>query len=601
MHLGCAFALVRSEVVLSSWVPSELRWLSKQIRPYVHWHLASFLCITAATLLALLTPLILKWLIDQVLAQRQTGLLLCAVVLIFLSNEGRTAFTSLGNYVTLNAVQRMAVRVRLDLLRHLDRLSADYYESTQPGAVMYAFKEPIDEIAHFGSDLLPSILRTCLATSFTIMTMFMLSPALTWAILPLVPVFLVLRQHFRTRLASDSDKVQITLKDWNSFLEEHVSSILSIQLLGRKKRQERTAFQLLARTARSHVKLFRSGVCFTVCTSLAFVLAMAAVIGYGGWSVIAGTLSLGGLVAFYSFITQLFEPLSGAAELYAQAQRAFSSVRQLQAVLALRPSVADSSAPIPFPQHWGLRFNEVTFRYERQRGILEIPFLQILPGEKVAIIGENGAGKSTLARLMVRAYDVGSGSLYIGNEDIRNIRLNDLRQNICYLPRDPVLFEGSLASNLRFVRQGTSEPELHRVLQEADLTTLLAELPQGLHQRIGPDGCQLSGGQRQRLAIARALLQRPRILVLDEATSCLDPTAETLVLDNLRLCLSSTTLIVVSHRLSTISAFERILILSQGRIVADGGADPLFFNQPAGLNLLPVASTSGGASCESTP
>jgi ABC-type bacteriocin/lantibiotic exporter with double-glycine peptidase domain len=112
---------------LSSWVPSELRWLSKQIRPYVHWHLASFLCITAGTLLALLTPLILKWLIDQVLPHRQAGLLLCAVVLIFLSNEGRTAFTSLGNYVTLNAVQRMAVRVRLDLLRHLDRLSADYY------------------------------------------------------------------------------------------------------------------------------------------------------------------------------------------------------------------------------------------------------------------------------------------------------------------------------------------------------------------------------------------------------------------------------------------------------------------------------------------
>jgi ABC-type multidrug transport system fused ATPase/permease subunit len=219
----------------------------------------------------------------------------------------------------------------------------------------------------------------------------------------------------------------------------------------------------------------------------------------------------------------------------------------------------------------------------------------------VAIVGENGAGKSTLARLMVRAYDVGSGSLYIGNEDIRNIRLNDLRQNICYLPRDPVLFEGSLASNLRFVCQGASESELHRVLQEVDLTNLLAELPEGLHQRIGPDGCQLSGGQRQRLAFARALLQRPRILVLDEATSCLDPTAETLVLDNLRRCLSSTTLIVVSHRLSTISAFERILILSQGRIVADGGADPLFFNQAAGLNLLPVASTSGKTSCESTP
>ena len=166
----------------------------------------------------------------------------------------------------------------------------------------------------------------------------------------------------------------------------------------------------------------------------------------------------------------------------------------------------------------------------RKRETLRVPFLKILPGEKIAIVGENGAGKSTLARLIARAYDVGSGSICVGKEDIRNIRLNDLRQNVCYLPRDPVLFEGSLASNLRFVRQGASEPELHRVLQEAGLTNLVTEPPHGLHQRIGPDGCQLSGGQRQRLAIARALLQRPRILILDEATSCLDPTAETLVL-----------------------------------------------------------------------
>jgi ABC-type bacteriocin/lantibiotic exporter with double-glycine peptidase domain len=585
--------LHKSEDRLSSWVPSELRWLSKQIRPYVHWHLASFLCITAGSLLALLTPLILKWLIDRVLPQRQTGLLLCAVALIFLSNEGRTAVNSLGNYVTLNAVQRMALKIRLDLLLHLDRLSADYYESTQPGAVMYSFKEPIDEIAYFGSDLLPSILRTCLATGFTIATMFILSPALTWAVLPLIPIFLVMRQHFRVRLASQSDNVQLALKDWSSFLEEHVSSILSVQLLGREKRQERSAFRLLARAARCHVKLFRSGVWFTVCTSLAFVLAMAAVTGYGGWSVIAGTLSLGGLVAFYSFVTQLFEPLSGAAELYARAQRAFSSIRQLRSVLALQPSIVDSAKPVPFPQRrWELRFSGVEFRYEGQRESMRIPLLQILPGEKVAIVGENGAGKSTLARLIARAYDVGSGSIYIGNEDIRDIRLNDLRRNICYLPRDPVLFEGSLASNLRFVHQGTSEAELHGALHEVGLTNFVTDLPDGLHQRIGPDGCKLSGGQRQRLAIARALLQRPRILILDEATSCLDPTAEMLVLSNLKRELPSTTLIVVSHRLSTVSACDRILVLSGGQILADEGPATLSSNHGATRRLLSVASIS---------
>jgi ABC-type multidrug transport system fused ATPase/permease subunit len=177
---------------------------------------------------------------------------------------------------------------------------------------------------------------------------------------------------------------------------------------------------------------------------------------------------------------------------------------------------------------------------------LRIPFLRILPGEKVAIAGENGAGKSTLVRLIARAHDVDSGSIRIGDEDIRDICLKSLRQQVCYLPRDPVLFDGSLASNLRFVRPSASDLELREVIEQTDLTNFLATLPEGLHQRVGPDGCQLSDGQRQRLAIARALLQRPRIVILDEATSCLDPASETLVLCNLQHRLPSATLIVVS-------------------------------------------------------
>ena len=572
-----------------------MRWLAKQIRPFVLWHVASFLCMTGGSLLALATPLVLKWLIDQVLPQRQAGLLLWAVVLIFLSYQGRTALTSLGNYLTVNAVQKMALRLRLDLLLHLDRLSADYYESTQTGTVMYPFKEPIDEIAYFGSDLLQSILRTGLATSFTIATMFVLSPALTWVILPLVPVFLLLRQHFRKRLAADFDGVQFTQVEWSGFLEEHLSSILSIQLLGQEQRRERTAFRLLARGARSHVKVFKSSLWFTVGTSWAVALATSAVIGYGGWKVIAETLSLGSLVAFYSFVTQLFDPLSGAAELYTRAQKAFSAIRQVRTVLTLQPTVVDSEVQAPFPeQQWELRFTDVEFGYAQQRDTLRIPFLRILPGEKVAIAGENGAGKSTLVRLIARAYDVDSGSIRIGDEDIRNIRLKSLRQQVCYLPRDPVLFDGSLASNLRFVRPSASDLELREVIEQTDLTNFLATLPEGLHQRVGPDGCQLSGGQRQRLAIARALLQRPRIVVLDEATSCLDPASEILVLRNLQHRLPSATLIFVSHRYSTILAFDRILVLSGGQIVADGGSDALIFNHAGRRTPSTILSSSGG-------
>jgi len=575
---GCWFT--KCEVVLSLEIPSELRWLAKQIRPFVPLHVASFFCMTAGSLLALLTPLVLKWLIDQVLPRRETGLLLCAVGLIFLSYQGRTALTSVGNYLTLNAAQKTALGLRMEILCHLDRLSANYYENTTPGAVMYPLKEPIEEVAYFGSDLLPSILRMCLTTTFTVVTMFVLSPVLTLAILPLVPIFLIARQHFRVKLSTDSDEVQRNLVAWNSFLEEHISSVLPIQLLGQERRQERKAFRLLARTTRSHLALFKTGVWFSVSTSVAVVLAMSAVIGYGGWSVVAGTLSVGSLVAFYSFVTQLFDPLSGAAELYVRAQRTFASIRQLQAVCALRPSITDPPVCSQFPtQHWGLEFTDVEFGYQRQENVLRIPSLRIAAGEKIAIAGENGAGKSTLVRLIMRLHDVQSGSIHVGGMDIRNIELKTLRRCICYLPRDPVLFDGSLASNLRFVGPGASDRELREVIQLADLVELVEALPEGLHQHIGPDGCQLSGGQRQRLAIARTLLQRPNILILDEATSCLDPASETLILRNVRDYLTMSTLIVVSHRASTLSAFNRIVVLSHGRIVEDLSSEALISRQ----------------------
>lgn len=504
------------------------------------------------------------------------------------------ALTSASSYLTLNAVQKLALRLRMELLDHLDRLSAHYYENTPTGTVMYSLKDPIDEVAYFGSDLLPSVLRMCVTTAFSVITMVLLSPMLTLVVLPLVPVFIATRQRFRAKLAGDSDAVQRDLLSWNRFLEEHISSMIAIQLLGQERRQERKAFRLLSHTIRSHVTLFRTGAWFTVCTSLAVVFAMSVVIGYGGWAVITGALSLGSLVAFYSFVAQLFEPLSGAAELYARAQRTFASIRQLQCVLALETNVRDSAACVPFPEKdWRVDFKDVEFGHHGRGNVLRISSLCILPGEKLAIAGENGAGKSTLARLIVRTYDVDSGSIHVGTEDVRNIRLKSLRERVCYLCRDPVLFDGSIRSNLRFVRPGASDHELYEMIQLADLTNLVGAFPQRLDQRIGPDGCQLSGGERQRLAIARALLQKPRVLILDEATSCLDPASEALILSNIQNHLSGSTLIVISHRLSTISAFGRILVLSGGRIVEDAGPSSFTSTQVLSSKLFSaVASPS---------
>jgi ATP-binding cassette subfamily B protein len=234
-----------------------------------------------------------------------------------------------------------------------------------------------------------------------------------------------------------------------------------------------------------------------------------------------------------------------------------------------------------------IEFQNVTFGYARQKDMLQILSLRIAPGENVAIVGENGAGKSTLAKLIARIYDPQVGSIRIGGLNIRDIDLKILRDYVCYLPREPVLFDGTVLSNVRLIRPSASQYEVYEAIRDAGLSNLIANLPQGIHQRIGPGGCQLSGGERQRLAIARALLQDPRILIIDEATSCLDSSAESTVLHNLGSKLRMATLIFISHRSSTVSMFPRTLVLSEGRIVEDRirGSNAVNGTKPSQANI----------------
>jgi ABC-type multidrug transport system fused ATPase/permease subunit len=577
------------------WIPLEMRWLFRQVRPFLRWHIASFLCMSVGSLLALLSPLVLKWMIDIVLPGRKLAHLVEAVVLIFVCYQGRAVLTTVSGYLTMLAAQRLAVAIRLGLLRHLDTLSADYHEGTPVGVSMYPLKEPIDEISFLGSDLVPSVLRTLLATVLTLGTMLILNPWMTLAILPLIPVFVLTRRHFRSRLELDADTVQHNQLAWSSFLQEHLSSIIAVQLLRREGRQERTAFHLLGTSVRSLARLFRSGVSFTFFTSLTIGLAMSAVIGYGGWSVITGTLTVGGLVAFYTYLSQLFEPLSGVAETYARAQKTFASIRRVQAVLALEPRIKSCPTAVRFPETclWTIKLADVCFGYPKTEGLLCVPRLEIGAGEHVAIVGENGAGKSTLAKLMARLYDVDTGSISIAGHDVREIEVESFREQMCYVPPQPVLFDTTLGGNLRLGRGAASDAELKDVVNYVGLSTWVHGSRDGLKERIGTGGHRMSGGQRQRVGIGRAILQRPRILILDEATSSLDVGSEQQLLNNLRRILPGTTIIVISHRLSALLCVERVIVLEAGRVVEDDVPGVLLGNRGAYSRLFSVSPSVG--------
>src|SRR6266478_2740644 len=552
--------------------PAELLWLFPRVKPQLTLHVVSFLCLTLASLLALLTPLTFRWLIDSILAAHNAHLLTIAIGLIFASYEGKAALSSLGGYFTFRATQRTALSLRISLLEHIDSLSADYFDRTPVGELLYPFEGPIDEISYFGSDLLPSILRTVISAGLTLSAMAFLNAPLTLVVVPIIPAFLAVRHRYRKRIGRQADLVQATRSRFSSFLQEHLSSVIQIQLLRQTERQERKASELLTNTVRSQDSLFQTGIFFSVLSSLAIVSGIVATITCGSWMVFRSKLTIGTLVAFYSLLVQLFDPLSMAMDIYSRAQRTFASIRQVQALLETPSAVKEKRGAKPFasdrPLH--VMFRDVSFVYQQRSDVIRIPSLEVLQGERVAIVGPNGAGKSTLGKLLARLYDVDSGEILIAGADIRGVALASLRSTVCYLPAQPILFHRSVASNLRIGRPDSTCDDLQRVLQLVGLTKYLDGFPGSLEEYIEPNASNLSNGERQRVAIARALLHRPGILILDETTSSLDPASEEAILRTIDQMLPDSTLIVVSHRWHSISQIGRILVMRKGRIVGDG-------------------------------
>jgi ABC-type multidrug transport system fused ATPase/permease subunit len=552
--------------------PLELRWLFPRIKPHWRLHAESFLCLTVASLLSLVTPLAIRWLIDSILPSHRARLLVVAIGLIFTSQEGRAILNALGNYLTFRATQHTALDLRKALLRHFNSLSADYFDRTPVGELIYPFEGPIDEISYFGSDLLPSILRAVIAAGVTLSAMIVLTPLLTLVVVPVVPLFLVLRHRFRRKIGEQADVVQVAKSKFSSFLQEHLAGLTQIQLLRQTKSQERKGSELLTIALSSQDALWRTGVFFSAMSNLAIVTAIALSLTGGSLMVFQDALTVGTLVAFYTLLVQLFEPLASTMEMYSRAQRTFASIRQIQGSFATSPTVKEHrrARALPGDRPLDVRFRDASFRYQNHNDVLRIPKLEIVHGERVAIVGPNGAGKSTLAKLLARLYDVDAGEISIAGLDLREVELENLRAAVCYLPAQPILFHRSVADNLRIARPGATQADLKRVLEMVELRKYLDRFPSSLEADIEPGASNLSNGEHQRLAIARALLDRPQILILDETTSSLDPASEEGMLRTIEKMLPHSTLIVVSHRLHSITWMERILVMEKGQIVRDG-------------------------------
>lgn len=549
---------------------SEWAWLWRESRPFVLYHAASLGCVLAAAAIGLAQPLVMKWLIDDVLPNGRWGALAIASGMFLGAAVTRASITSLGSLLTTIGASRMTHRVRTRCVKRVLSFSPASHARYTAGDLLQRLERDVATIGETGSAVFPSIARMIGETSMAIGIMLYLDWRLTGVVGVLVPLFAYARQRCRRILRGGVEAVREANGRQTSLLQEMLGGITQLQLLGAEGRMMRRYVRLSLTTVRHEIGLRKNELAFTFVSMSVVGLGIALIVGYTGVRVILGGLTVGGLVAFYGYVSTVLLPIGTAASLSGQLIRVRVSIGRMIELEQAQDVIQDAPAAEPLPScPRAVVCCDVSLDYGAGREVLRRVHFRAHAGERVAIVGVSGSGKSSLLKLIPRLHEPGEGTVFIDGRDVRSLTLQSLRGAISFVPQEPVLFQGTLRQNLRHGRAAASAEDIERAAWVACLDEVVARLPAGWDTELGVLGAGLSGGERQRVAIARALLQRRPILILDEATSALDSATETRLLSRLEEWAEDRIVIVVSHRLAPARWADRVVVLSRGEVVED--------------------------------
>jgi ABC-type bacteriocin/lantibiotic exporter with double-glycine peptidase domain len=556
---------------------SDFGWLLQRISSS-RWRIVlGLLCVSFAGLAATADPLLLQLLIDRAWPQRSVTLMLELALGISLCFFARAVLSSIGSLINFSISQRCIRELRIALLDRMNRLSEDYHQQTPTGEKLARIEHDVDEIANLGADTANQSIRAILFFALYLSMMARLNFSMTLTLLPLFPLFAFVQQHYRVQLKERADNARAGIGSATSILNEYLGAVPQIQYLGAEEATAWRAVSVWDGMLHAQWIQRRTQVGFSLSMSAILALAILDVFIAGTYKIFHGVLTIGGLVAFSAYITRVFEPVSSAMDLYARLQSVGASIRRVRQLLDLEPTVPDtgtcrlSAGALKF----GFVLQNVCFSYADNR-VLDHISLEIKAGERIALIGASGSGKSTLARLLVRAADPESGGIQLEGRSISEFTLASLRRAVGYVPQQPLLFQGSIRENLLYGNPAATEADLQRALAAAQLASVVNQLPQGIDTPLGPGAGSLSGGERQRLALARSLLRNSSALILDESTSALDAPTETAVLSSISTFREGQTLILISHRVSSLMWVDRLVLLDRGGIAGTGSHEDLY-------------------------
>ena len=545
-------------------------------RPHRTLFLVDFGCAVLSGLLELGFPLAVKAFVDRLLPQQDWGLILLAaagLTLLYVANAGlMVVVTYWGHLLGINIETEMRARA----FDHLQKLSFRFFDGQKTGHLVARVTkdlEEIGEVAHHGPEDVFIAVMT-LVGAFALM--FLVHPPLALMTLAILPVIAFVTIRYGGRMTRNWQAQYGRVGAFNARIEENVGGIRVVKAFANEA-HERALFasdNLKYRTTKLEAYRLMAGALSI--NYLGLRLVQIVVLLGGAAFVVRGDLSAGGFVGFLLLVGVFYRPLEKIGAVIETYPKGIAGFRRYQELLATEPDIADRPGAIPAPPLRGeIRFEGVRFGYSPDRPVLEGVDLTIRAGETVAFVGPSGAGKTTLLSLIPRFYEPEAGRITIDGHDIRDLTLASLRGQIGIVQQDVFLFAGTIRENIAYGRLDASEAEIMDAAARARLDGLIASLPEGLDTVIGERGVKLSGGQKQRLAIARAFLKNPPILILDEATSALDTQTEREIQASLFELAEGRTTLVIAHRLATIRHADRIVVVAENGIAEQGRHDAL--------------------------
>jgi ATP-binding cassette subfamily B protein len=530
----------------------------------------------AATITALIPPYLSKLAIDDGISQDNLvalGWIVGAFVVVGFLNWGAS---SAQTYFTGWTGERVLADLRNSLFRHLQRLSLGYYERNRAGVIISRLTNDVDALDQLVTEGVASLLTSTLLLLGSMAILFTLDWRLALATIVVIPALIVATSMFRTRSTIAYRAVRERLGLVTATLAEDIAGMRILQSFTREDAAIRHFKEVNTNYRQAnHRTVVLSGVYFPFVSFLSSA-ATAIVLGYGGYLVSGGDITVGTLFAFIGYLSNFFDPVQNLSQFYNTFLSAMAALDKIMDVLDEQPEVVDAPDAQPLAHIDGqVRFEGVRFGYGDGPEVLHGLDLDVPPGTTVALVGHTGAGKSTIAKLLARFYDPREGRITIDGADIREVTQASLRKQLGIVPQEGFLFAGTLRENIAFARPDASPEDVIAAAQAVGADVFARELEDGYETQLGERGVRLSLGQRQLVAFARALLADPRILILDEATSSVDVGTERRIELALRRLLTGRTAFVIAHRLSTIRGADCIVVLEHGRVVEQGTHEEL--------------------------